>query len=55
MLMIQDFMYNSTLYETFTERDECADGDTCTPEDLVDEMSDSKMTWEEEDDVGRGR
>jgi hypothetical protein len=55
-LTLQDFVYDSTLYETETEtdmetlmeKDECPIGDVCTTEGLA-EMADSKMAWEGDD------
>jgi hypothetical protein len=56
-LTLQDFVYDSTLYETETEaemetlveKDECPVGDVCTSEGMA-EISDNKMTWEGDDD-----
>jgi hypothetical protein len=45
-LTMQDFTYDPTLYETFTDRDDCPLGEDCTVEGDGGAIAEKKMPWE---------
>lgn len=49
-LILQDFHYDPTEYETFSERDECPAGEVCTVDGDLGVVEEKKLPWDGDDE-----